>query len=771
MPLLKGEVDLPHTEYNNYLQLSTCQITPKIIEETQFNDTVFSILSENCSKMQYLEISRNRQIVTDSSVISIFDINWFLRMHSNITGEYLRFIQNFSKICSYTESTVSNYIIESKYDERLVQVFNYLDLSNKNNKMVYKKYKKHLKSISKQDRPLLMGVYHKKSVYLLINLGPRELTEILEMKSKLIKRLVKKESKWANYLLQNKNCSFIDRLIKYTEKTNFKWNFDPVSIPTAKHSLFHIKQNKLSDYQPLLSFSHILPSLKLLPNYSFGQFINEDYIPNSNADMNWIYLAFSETLLKQSISYSSNISINNSNMSSIDCIEKTHLIYDPLYLLPLLLFTLRNSLIDSIKFMRYGFIGYILSFLSNSEDKIRIIAYKCMPYILSLYEQTNSIYKDQLIFFFNLLKNSISENSQILPAIVLNILIEILNYLLMPSHSLYPVFNSFLLSKPLLDFTDLPLFYDLFNSTNEHYKSNRNWILNGILSGMQTNKDFKITSRRHIFPVMFCYFESSIADSNSRFLCLKILYRAFDVSENITDLFYGGCLIPFLNGVVLSTNRSVTFLYSIITIIENGIEKMNDLVKRDIIVIINSIINRIRILEVSWINFINGLYKLSFILLKLNKKINKHLIFDTIQLVVKYKNCVDTNKDVNMGKDELIELWKNNLNDSNPIETVTINILKSINNLKIKSIKETEISLMFHSCFVLYSEVCDRKSKRIEQEIFSFIVKIIENNYLNNIDINEFNCMCFNFTQDKRKSIKKKYSKLPLENQKINLLF
>jgi len=77
----------------------------------------------------------------------------------------------------------------------------------------------------------------------------------------------------------------------------------------------------------------------------------------------------------------------------------------------------------------------------------------------------------------------------------------------------------------VLDLTDIPMFYTLFNSTTENYKKDNLWILNMLQCGLHDKQDFSIFQRRHAFTLITSFVDSSLADLRARKISLDIIRR------------------------------------------------------------------------------------------------------------------------------------------------------------------------------------------------------------------------------------------------------
>ncbi len=71
--------------------------------------------------------------------------------------------------------------------------------------------------------------------------------------------------------------------------------------------------------------------------------------------------------------------------------------------------------------------------------------------------------------------------------------------LLRPDHKTYKAVNRFLLSRPQLDLSDVPMFYEFFNSGGPNYRQDRSWMLRVIHSGLASEMVNDVSSARSPF--------------------------------------------------------------------------------------------------------------------------------------------------------------------------------------------------------------------------------------------------------------------------------
>lgn len=326
--------------------------------------------------------------------------------------------------------------------------------------------------------------------------------------------------------------------------------------------------------------------------YRYGKYIDLLYNKESlDVNMSWIYNINDIIRIRQSVEYINLIKMNENNeieyvennncSSSIICNNNYEIrksIFNSKYLLELLIYSLSSvSQVNCLNYVSSNYIGYVICNMSSNELSIRKLSYRFLSLYYNIINSKSSKFNEKLeiLLLLKSLKNSINESCEYIPSTITIFLFESLNILLKPNHNLYKPINKFLISRSNIDLKDVPMFYSLFNSGNETYKSDRSWIMRNILKSMSSEKDYDICLRRHIFNVMFSYFDSILGDNYTRLLILRILKRCINNNENnIINLYNSGLLLSWISNILMYNSRSILFLNGIIYIINNIFEKL-----------------------------------------------------------------------------------------------------------------------------------------------------------------------------------------------------
>ena len=107
-----------------------------------------------------------------------------------------------------------------------------------------------------------------------------------------------------------------------------------------------------------------------------------------------------------------------------------------------------------------------------------------------------------------------------LPSYTTLILMHALRGIFYPSNFIYPLTARFLLQRPELDTTDVPMLYGMLYSSSDNWKKERGWIIRFLSDGMVSTEDWKVLKRRHTWELLASLFQSSESDV---VLCLSIL--------------------------------------------------------------------------------------------------------------------------------------------------------------------------------------------------------------------------------------------------------
>jgi nucleolar pre-ribosomal-associated protein 1 len=134
--------------------------------------------------------------------------------------------------------------------------------------------------------------------------------------------------------------------------------------------------------------------------------------------------------------------------------------------------------------------------------------------------------KQHALYIFNLLKNLIKPSSDgpplRLPSFASLILSHALRGVFYPSNFIYPRTARFLLQRPELDVTDVPMLYSMLYGSSDDWKKERGWIIRFLSDGMMSTEDWKVLKRRHTWELLSSLVQSSTRDQALRRAVLEV---------------------------------------------------------------------------------------------------------------------------------------------------------------------------------------------------------------------------------------------------------
>ena len=177
-----------------------------------------------------------------------------------------------------------------------------------------------------------------------------------------------------------------------------------------------------------------------------------------------------------------------------------------------------------------------------------------------------------------MLKDSIKIENLRLPTVISVFLAEALMILIEPGTNLYKPIVSFFLLKPTLDFTNVPEFYKLFNSSSLQYKLERKWILNILVSSCRTSLDYRLYEKRFVYRQLMSIYNSKMSDLDIKLSILSLIYKTSKCKFSLIDLIKRHYLLIWLTNIteqcllIKSTNTNnnqqteINILYKLIQI-------------------------------------------------------------------------------------------------------------------------------------------------------------------------------------------------------------
>jgi hypothetical protein len=167
-----------------------------------------------------------------------------------------------------------------------------------------------------------------------------------------------------------------------------------------------------------------------------------------------------------------------------------------------------------------------------------------------LIQDSRAFFKNIVVYLITLLRNSTDKENLHLPTVISVFLAEAVMIIKEPGTSLYKPIIQFLLLKPTLDFTNVPEYYKLFNSSSSNYKQERKWILNILASSCRTSLDYRLFEKRFVYRQLLAIYDSKISDLETKTLILNTVLRACNCKYALIQLVKRHYLLIWLSNAL-----------------------------------------------------------------------------------------------------------------------------------------------------------------------------------------------------------------------------
>ncbi|KAJ3040726.1 nucleolar pre-ribosomal-associated protein 1 [Rhizophlyctis rosea] len=250
--------------------------------------------------------------------------------------------------------------------------------------------------------------------------------------------------------------------------------------------------------------------------------------------------------------------------------------YDPSFFLPLLI-TILSRVTDTTQFdtrriVESNLLGLAVMSLSSTDIITRKAAYCALDWAYQAIQDGDFKERTQVLLLLDGVRNAVvnredewSEEGGIarekkkeedgdkvpqrVPSVVALFAAQALMVLLKPEGDMFMSINRFLLQRPVVDFKDVPLFYDLFYSPSPDCRRERIWMLRLLSCGLKAPADYALYKRRHVFDILMGFFPSPLADTMSRKLIFEIIFKASFISSVLVDMIKHSGLLTFLSSL------------------------------------------------------------------------------------------------------------------------------------------------------------------------------------------------------------------------------
>ncbi|XP_057668916.1 uncharacterized protein LOC130901498 [Diorhabda carinulata] len=213
--------------------------------------------------------------------------------------------------------------------------------------------------------------------------------------------------------------------------------------------------------------------------------------------------------------------------------------YDLLFLLPLFSQLLApEQQVQTYKFTRSGALSLTVVGLSSDDKEIRQAACHVLAR-LHYHVDARQTGKDNLLWIRYI--EAVCKGTALLPDFKLNnfaaiYLARMALILTQPNHVMYVPLSQHLTAKSSLDFSTVPELYTFLHSSDVNFKEHRNFILELLVDGLRTEKDFTDFMRSMAFKLISELYSSTVSDLDTKLLILDVFKVICDIPLGIKVL-------------------------------------------------------------------------------------------------------------------------------------------------------------------------------------------------------------------------------------------
>ncbi|KAG2356040.1 ribosome 60S biogenesis N-terminal-domain-containing protein [Suillus spraguei] len=229
-------------------------------------------------------------------------------------------------------------------------------------------------------------------------------------------------------------------------------------------------------------------------------------------------------------------------------------VYDPLFVTLLVAQMLAHrppaSSLEWVQTFRSNVFSLLIRCLSAKDAQIREASLGLLARVWKSVEFSDMQEKQHALYIFNLLKNLIKPSPDglplRLPSFASLILSHALRGVFYPSNFIYPRTARFLLQRPELDVTDVPMLYGMLYGSSDDWKKERGWIIRFLSDGMMSTEDWKVLKRRHTWELLSSLVQSSVCDQALRRAVLEVLANLTANAQATTSLVLKSSLLSWI---------------------------------------------------------------------------------------------------------------------------------------------------------------------------------------------------------------------------------
>ncbi|KAI0311527.1 ribosome 60S biogenesis N-terminal-domain-containing protein [Amylostereum chailletii] len=253
--------------------------------------------------------------------------------------------------------------------------------------------------------------------------------------------------------------------------------------------------------------------------------------------------------------------------------------YDPAFVLSLCAQMLvecpPSTALEWVGLFRSNVVGLLIRTLSSEDVILRDLAFAQVAAISTLLQDADMQEKPHVQYIFGLLKDSIRRSPQDpatlprLPSFTTLFLAHALRGVFYPANFIYPLTARFLLQRPELDTTDVPMLYGMLYSSSDEWKKERGWILKFLADAMlgAGMEEWNVFKRRRTWDLLAGIWQGGEKDRALRHGVLEVLVNLTCSRHIVTSLALKSALLAWMEMALVTPQGDLRTLW--LKVIEN----------------------------------------------------------------------------------------------------------------------------------------------------------------------------------------------------------
>ncbi|KZO94573.1 hypothetical protein CALVIDRAFT_528779 [Calocera viscosa TUFC12733] len=203
-------------------------------------------------------------------------------------------------------------------------------------------------------------------------------------------------------------------------------------------------------------------------------------------------------------------------------------LYDPVYVLGLFSAVLSQSVLtglDWVELCRVDVVSLAICALASKVARMRNVAITVLRATWKAIQETDFFERNQLSYILQQLRNALTSETEPerLPTLTVLLGAYAVHSLFHPAVLVYAHISRFLLQRPALDLTDVPLLYGMLYSSSDNWRRERLWIIRFLGNGMKSTADWRAMRRRRAWDLLATLFKSESDDRLMRQAIFEVL--------------------------------------------------------------------------------------------------------------------------------------------------------------------------------------------------------------------------------------------------------